>query len=291
MRLKNSFSLFMSMMLMAEATAEGTPGGGAPAPTPAPAPAPAPAPTPTSVLGSVPTTDFIPEKYRTNKEDGSLDLEASSRKVAEAYKHLETRMGSGDVPPKTADEYTVKLEGVEGFNWDEFKKDESTQSFLKGAHAKGLNNDQVQYVIGEYLKAAPGLIDGAAQLTAQDCTAALKSLWTDDKTLQTNVGASYRAAQAFASEGTAPGNFNALMAKYGNDPDFIAFTANIGKELKEDTAINGGQVNEADFNIKASELRAQLAAMPQHDPKRAGIKAELDAMYDRRYNKPQSRLG
>ncbi|MCZ7253157.1 hypothetical protein NK293_23265, partial [Salmonella enterica] len=93
---------------------------------------------------------------RTNKEDGSLDLEQSSRKMAEAYKHLETRMGSGDVPPKTAEEYAVKLEGVEGFDWDEFKADPDTQSFLKGAHAKGLTNDQVQYVIGEYMKAAPG---------------------------------------------------------------------------------------------------------------------------------------
>lgn len=75
------------------------------------------------------TTDWMPEKYRTNKEDGSLDLEASSRKVAEAYKHLETRMGSGDAPPKSADEYAVKLEGVEGFNWDEFKAGESSQAF------------------------------------------------------------------------------------------------------------------------------------------------------------------
>lgn len=287
MRLKNSFARFMGLVLMAEAAPEGQPGGGAPTPTPIPAPAPAPA----SVLGTGQGADFIPEKYRTNKEDGTLDLEASSRKVAEAYKHLETRLGSGDAPPKTVDEYTVKLEGVEGFNWDEFKKDESTQSFLKGAHAKGLTNDQVQYVIGEYMKAAPGLIEGGAQLTAQDCTAALKAVWADEAAMKTNVTASYRAAEAFASEPGKPGNFQSLMAKYGNDPDFIAFTANIGKELKEDSAINGGQVNEADFNVRASELRTQLAAMPQHDPKRAGLKAELDAMYDRKYNKPQSRLG
>ncbi|MCP2076416.1 UNVERIFIED_ORG: hypothetical protein J2Y77_005852 [Pseudomonas lini] len=244
-----------------------------------------------SVLGSAATVDFIPEKYRTNKEDGSLDLEASSRKVAEAYKHLETRMGSGDVPPKTADEYAVKLEGVEGFNWDEFKADEGTQSFLKGAHAKGLTNDQVQYVIGEYMKAAPGLIEGGAQLTTQDCTAALKAVWTDETAMKTNVTASYRAAETFASEAGKPGNFQALMSKYGNDPDFIAFTANIGKELKEDTPINGGGVvNDGDFAVKTAELRAQLEALPQHDPKRAGIKAQLDGMYDAKYNKPKSRF-
>jgi hypothetical protein len=260
----------------------------------APAPAATPQTTPPaeSVLANAATTDFIPEKYRTTKEDGSLDLEASSRKVAEAYKHLETRMGSGDVPPKTADEYAVKLEGVEGFNWEEFKKDENTQSFLKGAHAKGLTNDQVQYVIGEYMKAAPALVEGGVQLTAQDCTAALKAVWADDAAMKSNVAASYRAAQAFASEGTAPGNFDALMAKYGNDPDFIAFTANIGKELKEDTAINGGgALNDQDFAVKSAELREQLQKLDAHDPKRAGIQAQLNAMYDQKYSKPQSRLG
>ena len=245
-----------------------------------------------SVLDSGNTSnDYIPEKLRVMKEDGSLDTEASSRKVAEAYKHLETRFGSGDVPPKNADEYTVKLEGVEGFNWDEFKADESTQSFLKGAHAKGLTNDQVQYVIGEYMKAAPGLIEGGAQLTAQDCTAALKAAWGDDQAMTTNIRASFRAAEAFASEAGKPGNFEALNAKFGTDPDFIAFAANIGKELKEDTAINGGvQVNEADFAVKTAELRSQLEAMPQHDPKRAGIKAQLDAMYESKYSKQKSRF-
>ena len=253
--------------------------------------APAAEPAPGSVLSTGNTgTDFIPEKYRTNKEDGSLDLEASSRKVAEAYKHLETRMGSGDAPPKTHEEYAPKIE-VEGFNWDEFKADESTQSFLKGAHAKGLNNDQVEYVIGEYLKAAPGLIGGAAVLTQQDCTAALKAAWGDDQSIRTNVSASYRAAEAFASQGDAPGNFNALMTKYGNDPDFIAFTANIGKELKEDRAINGGaQVSEADFAVKTAELRQQLQDLPAHDPKRKGIQAQLDGMYNQKYNQPKTRF-
>lgn len=274
--------------LMAEADPAGGPGA-AILPVPAPAPVAAPTPAPGSLLSTAVGQDFIPEKYRTNKEDGSLDLEASSRKVSEAYKHLETRMGSGDVPPKTVDEYAVKLE-TEGFNWDEFKNDESTKSFLKGAHAKGLTNDQVSFVIGEYMRVAPDLVGGAAQLTQQDCTAALKAVWPDDQAMTKNVGASYRAAQTFASQGEAPGNFNALMSKYGNDPDFIAFTANIGRELKEDSQINGGGVNEADFAVKSAELRAQLQEMPAHDPKRAGIKAQLDGMYSAKYNKAPSRF-
>ncbi|MGH8381751.1 hypothetical protein [Pseudomonas sp.] len=243
-----------------------------------------------TVLGTGVNNDWMPEKYRTNKEDGSLDLEASSRKVADAYRNLETRLGSGDAPPKSHEEYAPKIE-AEGFDWEEFKKDEGTQSFLKGAHAKGLSNSQVEYVIGEYLKAAPGLIGGAAQLTQQDCTAALQAVWADPQTMTTNVQASYRAAHTFASEAGKPGNFESLMSKYGNDPDFIAFTANIGKELNEDTQISGGAVNEADFNVKTAELREQLAKMPPHDPKRAGIQQQLNEMYERRYTPKKSRLG
>lgn len=267
-----------------EAGDGGDPSGGA-------TPPPAATPPATSVLNGGATTDWIPEKYRTNKEDGSLDLEASSRKVAEAYKHLETRMGSGDAPPKDAGEYSVKLEGVEGFNWDEFKADESTQSFLKGAHAKGMTNAQVEYVIGEYMKAAPGLISGGAQLSSEDCTAALKGVWADDQSYKSGVQASYRAAEAFASEAGKPGNFQALMSKYGNDPDFIAFTANIGKELAEDTLITNGVVNEGDFEVKTSELRKQLQELAPHDPKRPQVQQKLNDLYAAKYNKQSSRLG
>ncbi|ARD11402.1 MULTISPECIES: hypothetical protein [Pseudomonas syringae group genomosp. 2] len=290
MRLKNSFSQFMDVFLMAEAGTEGSPGGG-PAPAPAPAPAaPAPAPAPGSVLANVAGSDYIPEKYRTNKEDGTLDLEASSRKMSEAYKHLETRLGSGDAPPKTAEEYAPKVE-IEGFNWEEFKADESTQSFLKGAHAKGLTNDQVSFVIGEYMRVAPELVGGAAQLTSQDCTATLKTLWPDDQAMTGNLQSSYRAAQAFAGEAGKPGSFEALMSKYGNDPDFIAFTANIGKEIREDSQINGGNVvNDGDFDVKTSELRGQIQALPAHDPKLPGLRQQLNDMYNSRYNKPASRL-
>ncbi|PTS84001.1 hypothetical protein DBR00_11515 [Pseudomonas sp. HMWF032] len=271
--MNNFVHRMLGHFFMAEAGEGGDPGAGAAAAT---------APAATVLDQGNTTTDYIPEKYRVNGADGKLDLEQSSRKLAESYSHLEKRFGSGDAPPKTAEEYAPKIE-VEGFNFDEFKADETGKSFLKGAHAKGLTNDQVSYVIGEYLKAAPGLVEGGAILSQQDCTAALKTVWADDQSMKAGVSASYRAAQAFASEGTAPGNFDALMAKYGNDPDFIAFTANIGKELREDVPVSGNPASEADFAVKAAELRKQLEEMPIHDPKRAAVKAQLDGMYASRY--------
>ncbi|WP_137971997.1 hypothetical protein [Pseudomonas sp. F(2018)] len=269
--------------LQTEAPADGGQGGGNQPPATPPAEG-------GSLLSQGATTDFIPEKYRVNGADGALDLAQSSRKLAEAYGSLEKRLGSGDAPPKTHDEYAPKIE-VEGFNWDEFKADEASQSFLKGAHAKGLTNAQVEFVIGEYLKAAPGLLEGNAVLSQQEATAALREVWKTDQDMQQNVKASYRAVQAFASEGDGIGSFNNLMAKYGNDPDFVAFAANIGRELNEDVPVNAGNpATDQDFAVKTSELRQQLQDLPAHDPKRPGIQAQLDAMYASRYNQPASRL-
>lgn len=44
-----------------------------------------------------------------SKKTRSLDIEASSLKLAEAYGHLEKRMGSGDVPPKAAADYKIAV--------------------------------------------------------------------------------------------------------------------------------------------------------------------------------------
>lgn len=91
--------------------------------------------------------DWLPEKFRVMGEDGKLSIESSARKLAENYTHLEKRMGSGDAPPKTADEYAPKVE-VEGFNWEEFKADPRMQGFMKTAHAKGITNDQMSFILG-----------------------------------------------------------------------------------------------------------------------------------------------
>jgi hypothetical protein len=75
-------------------------------------------------------------------------------------------MGSGDTPPKTADEYAPKVE-VEGFKWEEFKADPRMQSFMKSAHAKGITNDQMGFILGEYAQLAPELVNGAAALDSK----------------------------------------------------------------------------------------------------------------------------
>lgn len=275
----------MGHYLMNEAPAAETPAAAAPATPPAATP-PADA---GNLLNQGADNDYIPEKYRVNGADGKLDINASSRKMAEAYSNLEKRVGTGDLPPKSVDEYAPKLE-VEGFDWEEFKKDENSQAFLKGAHAKGLTNAQVEYVLGEYLKAAPQLLEGNAMLNQQQAGEALRSEWKTDAEFKSNLGASYRAAQAFGGDGDGLGSFAKLQAKFGNDPDFIAFTARIGREMNEDTVPGGQAVSEGDFASKSAELRTKLQGMSQEDPQRKSVQAELEALYKRQYPSGNSRF-
>jgi hypothetical protein len=229
--------------------------------------------------------DWIPEKYRVTKADGTLDIEASARKVAEAHRHLEQKLGAGDVPPKTPEEYAPKVE-AEGFNWDDFKNDESMKGFLKGAHAKGLTNEQLSYVLGEYFKAVPAVMQGAKQIDAEAATAELRQTWKTDDEFNQNVGLAFKAFSAFASEAD-----RAKIDEIGNNPIVLRLLANIGKEMQEDTPVNGGGVPEGDFNTRVAELRAELEKLPMSDPRRKQVKAELDGLYSRRYGNKLQRLG
>lgn len=144
--------------------------------------------------------DWLPEKYRVMGDDGKLNVEGSARKLADAYSHLEKRMGSGDTPPKTADEYAPKVE-VEGFKWDEFKADPRMQSFMKSAHAKGITNDQMGFILGEYAQLAPELVNGAAELDSEAAATQLREVWKTDAEFKKNVGFAFRAFNSLADEG------------------------------------------------------------------------------------------
>lgn len=229
--------------------------------------------------------DWIPEKFRVSKADGALDIEASARKVAEAHRHLEQRLGAGDVPPKTPEEYAPTVE-LEGFNWDEFKTDPEMQSFLKAAHAKGITNDQMSFILAEYMQRAPTLMQGSRQLDEKAATAELRQEWKTDAEFKQNVGLAFKAFSAFASEAD-----RARIDEIGNNPVVLRLLANIGKEMQEDSPVNGDSIPEGDFNTRAAELRADLEKLPQSDPRRKQVKAELDDLYSRRYGTKAQRLG
>jgi hypothetical protein len=230
-------------------------------------------------------TDWLPEKYKVSKADGSLDFEASARKLGESYKHLEQRFGSGDAPPKTADEYAPKVE-TEGFSFDEFKKSDEAQSFLKAAHAKGINNDQLSFVLGEYYKQAPQLVAGAKELDAQSAQAELRKEWKTDAEYTAGIQQAIRTFNAYATE-----EEKSQIDLVGNNPLVIRLLSRIGKELKEDTPAQGQIAIQGDFNSQVAELRDQASKLGEKDPRRKQIMDQINSLYQRKFGNNKHQLG
>ncbi|WP_291973186.1 hypothetical protein [Candidatus Symbiopectobacterium sp.] len=220
-------------------------------------------------------TDWLPEKYRVVGEDGTLNIESSARKLADAHTHLEKRLGSGDAPPKTADEYAPKVD-AEGFNWDEFKADPQMQGFLKSAHAKGLTNDQLSFVLGEYMQRAPELVGGAAQLDQEAASTALREVWNTDAEFNKNIGLAYRAFNSLADDAD-----KGRIDEIGNNPMVIRMLARIGEEMQEDSPAG------SDINLEEQQtIRDLMKSDAYMDPKHADhekVSARVQAYYAKTY--------
>lgn len=264
--------------LMEGAPADGVPGGGAPAAAPAAdpgAPAAAPAAAPSAELNplqaAVSGQVTIPEKFQVKNDDGTINHEATALKLAESYTAAEKRIGSGEVPPKTADEYKFAVpKSLEGA-WDP-AADPQLKDFAAKAHAAGFTQAQMDLVIEQYGELAPGLVQGAQAMSAADCTKALKETWADDATYKAETDAAARAMRAYGGDQIEP-----FLAKYGNDPDFIRMMAKIGHEVKEDTALDPGKVL-AGQTIE--ELEKSKAYMDPTDPQHASVSAKIRDYYN-----------
>lgn len=231
--------------------------------------------------------DWIPEKYRVTKADGAIDIEASARKVADAHRHLEQRLGAGDVPPKSPEEYELK--GLpDQIKIEDIKADPEMQSFLKSAHGKGLTNDQVSFVLNEYLQRAPKLVENGQKLTAEETTQALRQVWKDESGYQQNMGHAYRAASAIADKASIP--FVELeKSGLGDHPLFIRLMASIGPELSEDALPSGANaMSAADWDAQVASLRANPAYNDPKHPEHKQVMAKMEQLYQKRHGtKPQ----
>jgi len=207
--------------------------------------------------GAPPVT--IPEKYQVKKEDGSIDVEASSLKLAEAYGHLEKRMGSGDVPPKTPEEYVVTVPDALKDTWKP-AEDPLLQGFLKDAHAAGFTQKQIDLALGKYMEVAPGLVNGSKELSAEDCTATLKTEWKTDEQYKDGVGKAYRAAVGYGGA-----DAEGIIKDHGNDPRIIRLLAKVGAEMGEDTSASSGTT----VNGGGDSVETLMAGEAYNNPKHA----------------------
>lgn len=219
--------------------------------------------------------DWVPEKFRVMGEDGKLNIEGSARKLAESYTHLEKQRGTSTAP-KTVDEYAPTVE-VEGFKWDEFKSDPEMQGFLKAAHAKGITNDQMGFILGEYMNRATALAGGAAELDQEAAATELRGTWKTDAEFQKNIGLAHRAFMSLADPAD-----QGKMDEIGNNPMVIRMLAKIGAEMGEDTPVGNGQINLEEQQSIRDLMKSEAYSNPKHaDHER--ISAQVRAFYQKTY--------
>lgn len=202
----------------------------------------------------------------------ALDVEASARKMAESYAHLEGRVGSGDLPPKSAEDYTIAVPDQFKDGWVE---DDRTKAFRADALAAGLTQKQFDFVMGRYFTVAPQLVQGAIDASVETTRGALEKAWGAE--YGKHIGAAQKAFEAYA-DAADKDKFDSLMT----DPALAyRILAKIGPEVGE-----GGGIPAAAAAGQADEIRTLLtseaAGNPRH-PDHKATRAKIDAYYVQKY--------
>lgn len=208
----------------------------------------------------------IPDKFKVTAEDGSVDYKATVAKMNESYSYLEKKVGTGEVAPKSVDEYKLERED---FDFEEFKADESNKEFLTEAHKHGITNKQLDFLISEYDKRAVNLVSNSSQIDTDTTVQTLQSDWGDK--YEANIFNAVKAARAC---GITDEQINDPMI--GNNVAFIKMAAYFGSQMTEDKPINNGTPVNVDIQ---SLMRSEAFFNPKH-PDHKSVKAQIDSYYD-----------
>lgn len=208
----------------------------------------------------------IPDKFKVTSEDGSVDYKATVAKMNESYSYLEKKVGTGEVAPKSVDEYKIERED---FNFDDFKADESNKAFLEEAHKHGITNKQLDFLIQEYDRRAVDLVSNNSQIDTDTTVQTLQTEWGDQ--YEANIFNAVKAARAC---GITDEQINDPLI--GNNVAFIKMAAYFGSQINEDKPVTNGTPVNVDIN---SLMRSPAFFDPKH-PEHKSVKAQIDSYYD-----------
>ena len=208
----------------------------------------------------------IPDKFKVTAEDGSVDYKATVAKMNESYSYLEKKVGTGEVAPKSVDEYKLERED---FDFEEFKADESNKEFLSEAHKHGITNKQLDFLLSEYDKRAVNLVSNSSQIDTDTTVQTLQSDWGKD--FEANIFNAVKAARAC---GITDEQINNPLI--GNNVAFIKMAAYFGSQMTEDKPVSNGTPVNVDIQ---SLMRSEAFFNPKH-PDHKSVKAQIDSYYD-----------
>lgn len=225
-----------------------------------------------------PLPERIPEKYRVTKDDGTFDIEASTAKLLDGHAELQKRFGEGDVRPKDADSYDPKPEKLD---LDALKDDPDYKSWLKGAHAKGLTNAQVSFVLDSFADRLGGQAAVAqAGMGLDEFKAAVEPSFAEYGGFDAGVKLGIRAVRAVIPDVTAE-----ELASLPNNPVMARVLAHFGKEVGEDAPVHEGVANVADWESQVAEIQASEAYNKADHPEHQKAVDKLQALYNARYTR------
>lgn len=220
---------------------------------------------------------FIPEKFHVKLEDGNLDLEASSKKMAESYANLEKQRGNFEPPPAAATDYTFtppdELKDV--FTTD----DPLLKGFIEDAHKLGFSQKQMDGAMQHLFKFVPGLVAGNAAVSQEEAKAELLQDWGDEATLNQNLGLANKAFTAYVDSKDA----EAIDKLAGNNPALLRMLAKIGKELGEDHPVNTSQTVTDSEEQQMKQLMASEAYTNPRHPDHAATSSKVKAFFEKKF--------
>ena len=208
----------------------------------------------------------VPDKFKVTTEDGSVDYKATVAKLTESYSYLEKKVGTGDVAPKSVDEYKVERED---FDLEEFKADPSNKEFLESSHKHCITSKQLDFLLSEYDKRAVDLVSTSSQFDTDQTVQSLQQEWGSN--YESNIFSAIKAAK---SAGLTEDQIN--DPSIGNNVAVIKALAYFGSQIAEDKPINNGTAVSTDIQ---SLMRSPAFFDPKH-PEHKSVKAQIDAYYD-----------
>lgn len=230
--------------------------------------------------GDTPNSYFVPEKYLVKQADGTVDEAASRKAFFEGHGALVKRIGTGDLPPKDANEYAVEKLPEGAPTWDEIKKDPEMQGFLKAAHAKGMTNAQLEFALDQYYQRAQSLVAGARELDTAAATEALGKVWADPAALDANMRHAYRATLALSTKSGI--SMDEIHGSLGNNPMFIRLMAAAGPEFREgDLPSTGGGGGEGAEQTIKTLMASEAYTNPKH-PDFERVSKQVRDYYERK---------
>lgn len=176
--------------------------------------------------------------------------------------------------PESIDGYEVN---VEGFDFDEFKAIEENKAFLERAREAGLDNNSLNFLLGEYNQLIPQLMEANAALDNEAAVKTMSEIWGGEA--EQNFGFARSAAENLVSNGVLTAE-EVNNPSFGNNPLVLKMAAYFGAQLSEDTPPSNTQQSGTE---SIQSLMQSEAYLNESHPDHKRVYGQVQNFYQKQY--------